>query len=92
MDNITFDGSTYCAHASTNVKTAVMKGESRHILHPAILDSCLQLVAIWAGHAGAMQFGAVSVRAEEITTWKPKVAQLTDDARATVFLWINPRD
>ncbi|KAF1841194.1 polyketide synthase [Cucurbitaria berberidis CBS 394.84] len=93
MDNITFDGSTYCAHASTNVKTAVMKGESRHILHPAILDSCLQLmiVAIWAGRAGAMQFGAVPVRAEEITIWRPKAAQLTDDARATAFSWIDPR-
>ncbi|KAH8692502.1 polyketide synthase [Phaeosphaeriaceae sp. PMI808] len=93
MDNISFDGSTYCAHASTNVKTAVMKGESCHILHPATLDSCLQLmiVAIWAGRTGAMQFGAVPVGAEEITIWKPKAAQLTDDSRAKIFSWIDPR-
>jgi acyl transferase domain-containing protein/NADPH:quinone reductase-like Zn-dependent oxidoreductase len=93
MDNITFDGSTYCAHASTNIKTAVMKDESRHILHPAILDSCLQLmiVAIWAGRTNAMQFGAVPVRAEEITIWKPKAADLTDDGRANIFSWIDPR-
>nr|D2E9X0.1 RecName: Full=Reducing polyketide synthase DEP5; AltName: Full=Depudecin biosynthesis cluster protein 1 [Alternaria brassicicola]ACZ57548.1 polyketide synthase [Alternaria brassicicola] len=93
MDNITFDGSTYCAHASTNVKTAVMNDESRHVLHPAIVDSCLQLmiVAIWAGRASAMQFGAVPVRAEEIVIWKPKATHLTEGARATMFSWIDPR-
>ncbi|EMD86515.1 hypothetical protein COCC4DRAFT_39614 [Bipolaris maydis ATCC 48331] len=93
MDNIKLDGSTYFAHASTNIKPAVMKDESRHTLHSAILDSCLQLmiVAIWAGRASAMQFGAVPVRAEEITVWKPKTADLTEDARATIFSWIDPR-
>ncbi|QRC99347.1 hypothetical protein JI435_066760, partial [Parastagonospora nodorum SN15] len=93
MDNIAFDAVTYCAHASTNTKTTVMKDESRHVLHPATLDSCLQLmiVTIWAGRTGAMQFGAVPVSAEEITVWKPKADQLTDDARATAFSWIDPR-
>ncbi|KAJ0295368.1 hypothetical protein COL516b_012632 [Colletotrichum fioriniae] len=95
MDNITFDGSTYCAHATTNIKTAVMKNESRHVLHPAVLDSCLQLmiVAIWAGRAGAMQFGAVPVRAEEILIWKPTAEQSNDGegAAATAFSWIDPR-
>ncbi|EXF75878.1 hypothetical protein CFIO01_00363 [Colletotrichum fioriniae PJ7] len=95
MDNITFDGSTYCAHATTNIKTAVMKNESRHVLHPAVLDSCLQLmiVAIWAGRAGAMKFGAVPVRAEEIVIWKPTAEQSNDGegAAATAFSWIDPR-
>ncbi|OHE97149.1 hypothetical protein CORC01_07590 [Colletotrichum orchidophilum] len=93
MDNITFDGTTYCAHATTNIKTAVMKNESRHVLHPAILDSCLQLmiVAIWAGRAGAMRFGAVPVRAEEIVIWKPRAAQSAEGASATAFSWIDPR-
>ncbi|KXH50581.1 hypothetical protein CSAL01_11461 [Colletotrichum salicis] len=95
MDNITFDGSTYCAHATTNIKTAVMKNESRHVLHPAVLDSCLQLmiVAIWAGRAGAMKFGAVPVRAEEIVIWKPTAEQSNDGegAGATAFSWIDPR-
>lgn len=93
MDNITFDGTSYCAHSTTNVKAAVTKGESRHVLHPAIMDSCMQLmiVAIWAGRAGAMRFGAVPVRAEEIVIWKPTAAQLADDAGATAFSWIDPR-
>ncbi|CCF33226.1 hypothetical protein CH063_00138 [Colletotrichum higginsianum] len=93
LENVTFDGATYCAQADTKIRTAVMKGESRHVLHPAILDSCLQLmiVAIWAGRAGAMRFGAVPVRAEEIVIWKPTAAQLAGDAGATAFSWIDPR-
>ncbi|KAF4990933.1 hypothetical protein FGRMN_8171 [Fusarium graminum] len=93
MDNIAFDGITYCAQASTNIKTRVSQGESRHVLHPAILDSCLQLmiVAIWAGRAGAMKFGAVPVNAEEIVIWKPTQDQLECGAPGRAFSWIDPR-
>ncbi|TVY61224.1 Reducing polyketide synthase DEP5 [Fusarium oxysporum f. sp. cubense] len=93
MDNITFDGISYCAQATTNIKTSVMKDESRHVLHPAILDSCLQLmiVAIWAGRASAMKFGAVPVTAEEIVVWKPTQAQLDGSSSAKAFSWIDPR-
>ncbi|RYP64005.1 hypothetical protein DL771_008976 [Monosporascus sp. 5C6A] len=92
MDNIIFHGKSYCAHATTHIKTEVMDAESRYVLHPAILDSCLELmiVAIWAGRAGAMQFGAVPVQAEEIVIWRPTQAQLADGA-ATAFSWIDPR-
>ncbi|KAK7757297.1 hypothetical protein SLS62_000847 [Diatrype stigma] len=94
MDNITFDGRTYCAHADTRVKTTVegMIGESRHVLHPATVDSCLQLmiVAIWAGRTKAMQFGAVPVRAEEVVIWKPTDDQVSAVA-GTAFSWIDPR-
>nr|ART35008.1 polyketide synthase [Fusarium bulbicola] len=93
MDNITFDGMSYCAQATTNIKSSVMKDESRHVLHPAILDSCLQLmiVAIWAGRASAMKFGAVPVTAEEIIVWKPTQAQLHGSSNAKAFSWIDPR-
>ncbi|KAI3583870.1 KR domain-containing protein [Fusarium oxysporum f. sp. albedinis] len=79
--------------ATTNIKTSVMKDESRHVLHPAILDSCLQLmiVAIWAGRASAMKFGAVPVTAEEIVVWKPTQAQLDGSSSAKAFSWIDPR-
>ncbi|KNA98553.1 hypothetical protein FOXG_02884 [Fusarium oxysporum f. sp. lycopersici 4287] len=92
MDNITFDGISYCAQATTNIKTSAMKDESRHVLHPAILDSCLQLmiVAIWAGRASAMKFGAVPVTAEEIVVWKPTQAQLDGSSSAKAFSWIDP--
>ncbi|RKL20255.1 hypothetical protein BFJ68_g2964 [Fusarium oxysporum] len=93
MDNITFDGISYCAQATTNIMISVMKDESRHVLHPAILDSCLQLmiVAIWAGRASAMKFGAVPVTAEEIVIWKPTQAQLDGSSSAKAFSWIDPR-
>nr|ART35027.1 polyketide synthase [Fusarium verticillioides] len=93
MDNIKFDGTSYCAQATTNIKTSVMKDESRHVLHPAILDSCLQLmiVAIWAGRASAMRFGAVPITAEEIIVWKPTQAQLQGSSNAKAFSWIDPR-
>ncbi|PCD32678.1 hypothetical protein AU210_008924 [Fusarium oxysporum f. sp. radicis-cucumerinum] len=93
IDNITFDGISYCAQATTNIMMSVMKDESRHVLHPAILDSCLQLmiVAIWAGRASAMKFGAVPVTAEEIVVWKPTQAQLDGSSSAKAFSWIDPR-
>ncbi|KAF5540999.1 polyketide synthase [Fusarium mexicanum] len=59
----------------------------------SILDSCLQLmiVAIWAGRASAMKFGAVPVTAEEIIVWKPTQAQLHGSSNAKAFSWIDPR-
>ncbi|KAF5651820.1 polyketide synthase [Fusarium sp. NRRL 25303] len=93
MNNIKFNGISYCAEATTNLKTSVMKDESRHVLHPAILDSCLQLmiVAIWAGRANAMKFGAVPVTAEEIVVWKPTKSQLHGSSNAKALSWIDPR-
>ncbi|KAM7220166.1 hypothetical protein V8F06_004494 [Rhypophila decipiens] len=99
MDDITFDGKTYAAHSSTVLKTTVdrnsnaMVGESRHVLHPASVDSCLQLmiVALWAGRTGAMTWGAVPVAADEVVIWKPTDAQLQGGGRATAFSWVDPR-
>ncbi|KAI0379327.1 polyketide synthase [Hypomontagnella monticulosa] len=94
MDNITFDAKTYAAHSTTVVKQKVdsMVGESRYVLHPAALDSCLQLmiVAIWGGRTNAMKFGAVPVQADEIALWVPTEAQLENSA-AKAFSWIDPR-
>lgn len=69
-----------------------MVGESRYILHPASLDSCLQLmiVAIWAGRTNAMTCGAVPVQADEVAIWKPTEAQISDGS-AKAFSWIDPR-
>jgi acyl transferase domain-containing protein/NADPH:quinone reductase-like Zn-dependent oxidoreductase len=94
MDDIRFDGKTYAAHCSTVLKTTVpgMIGESRHVLHPAAVDSCLQLmiVAIWAGRTNAMAFGAVPVATDEVVIWKPTDAQLRD-GRAKAFSWVDLR-
>ncbi|KAI1132340.1 polyketide synthase [Nemania abortiva] len=94
MEGITFDGTTYCAHSDTHVKQQVsgMVGESRYVLHPASLDSCLQLmiVAIWAGRTNAMEFGAVPVQADEVAIWQPTQAQIKDGS-GKAFSWIDPR-
>ncbi|KAJ2990433.1 hypothetical protein NUW58_g2948 [Xylaria curta] len=94
MDNITFDGTTYCAHSDTRIKQQCgsMAGESRYVLHPASLDSCLQLmiVAIWAGRTNAMEFGAVPVQADEVAIWEPTQAQLKYGS-GKAFSWIDPR-
>ncbi|KAM7189490.1 hypothetical protein V8F20_010118 [Naviculisporaceae sp. PSN 640] len=94
MDDITFDGKTYAAQSSSVIKTAVngMVGESRHVLHPAAVDSCLQLmiVALWAGRTGAMTCGAVPVAADEVVIWKPTESQISN-RKARAFSWVDPR-
>ena len=94
MDDIRFDGKTYAAACKTHVKTEVetMVGESRHILHPASIDSCLQLliVAIYAGRTKAMSCGAVPIQVDEVAIWKPTDSQVTAST-AQAFSWIDQR-
>lgn len=94
MDDICFDGKTYAAACKTRVKTEVgsMVGESRHVLHPASIDSCLQLliVAIYAGGTEAMTCGAVPIQVDEVAIWKPSDSQVTA-LTAQAFSWIDQR-
>ena len=94
MEDISFDGKTYAAACKTQIKTKVetMSGESRYVLHPACVDSCLQLliVAIYAGRANAMPFGAVPIQVDEVAIWNPTDAQITNSA-AQAFSWIDQR-
>lgn len=66
--DIRFDGKTYAATCKTAVKNKVdtVVGESRHVLLPAAVDSCLQLliVSIYAGRVGSMPYGAVPVQVD----------------------------
>ena len=94
MDDICFDGKAYAAACKTRVKTEVgtMAGESRHVLHPASIDSCLQLliVAIYAGRTEAMTCGAVPIQVDEVAIWKPTDSQVTA-LTAQAFSWIDQR-
>lgn len=94
MQNIRFDGKTYAATCDTRIKTTVegMIGESRHVIHPASVDSCLQLliVANWAGRSATMTSGAVPIQVDEVTIWKPTAEQV-EAGEATAFSWISPR-
>ncbi|KKP02218.1 KR domain-containing protein [Trichoderma harzianum] len=80
MDDIRFDGRNYQAASSTNIKQFVDEtlGESRYILHPAVIDSTLQLAiaAIYAGRTNAMECGVVPVQVDEVAIWPPTEEQL----------------
>jgi acyl transferase domain-containing protein/NADPH:quinone reductase-like Zn-dependent oxidoreductase len=94
MDDVRFDGRTYAASCNTTVKQVVDEalGESRYALHPACVDSALQLsiAAIYAGRTAAMPCGVVPVRVDEVTLWPPTDAQL--EARdATAYAWVDQR-
>ncbi|KAH6603957.1 polyketide synthase [Trichoderma cornu-damae] len=80
MDDIRFDGRRYQAASTTNIKQVVDEslGESRYVLHPASIDSTLQLciAAIYAGRTNAMDCGVVPVQVDEIAIWPPTEEQL----------------
>ncbi|KAK7953549.1 polyketide synthase [Apiospora saccharicola] len=94
MDDIRFDGRTYAAASKTALSTNVegVRGESRHVLHPACIDSCLQLliVAIYAGRTSAMPCGAVPIQVDEVSIWVPTNEQL-EVSEAQAFSWIDKR-
>ncbi|CAN8101888.1 unnamed protein product [Discula destructiva] len=80
MDNVRFDGKKYHASCSTNIKQVVDEslGESRYVLHPACIDSTLQLciASIYAGRTEAMECGVVPVAIGDITIWPPTEEQV----------------
>jgi len=94
MQDIRFDGKTYAATCKTTIKNNVgtMVGESRYALHPAAVDSCLQLliVSIYAGRANAIPYGAVPVQVDEIAIFTPTAKQL-ETVTANCYSWIDQR-
>ncbi|KAL4968488.1 type I polyketide synthase [Aspergillus stella-maris] len=94
MEDIRFDGVSYAAASKTTLKTTVdgVAGESRHALHPACVDSCLQLliVAIYAGRTSSMPCGAVPIQVDEISIWAPTALQMADPV-GRAFSWIDQR-
>lgn len=94
MDNIRFDGKNYHAACDTNIKQIVdpSLGESRYVLHPASIDSTLQLciAAIYAGRTQAMDCGVVPVQVDEVTIWPPTKQQL-DTQKAIAYAHVHKR-
>ncbi|OIW31083.1 putative polyketide synthase [Coniochaeta ligniaria NRRL 30616] len=95
MDDVRFDGKRYEAGCRTNVKQSVMDeslGESRYVLHPASVDSTLQLciAAIYAGRTTAMDCGVVPVQMDEMTIWPPTGEQVAA-RRASAYAWVDRR-
>ncbi|KAK8029899.1 polyketide synthase [Apiospora rasikravindrae] len=94
MDDIRFDGKRYQAASSTNIKQVVDEslGESRYVLHPASIDSTLQLciAAIYAGRSNAMTFGVVPVQVDEVIIWPPTEKQL-EARKANAYAVVHRR-
>ncbi|KAK2024712.1 fatty acid synthase [Colletotrichum zoysiae] len=95
MTDIGFNGKDYICTCNTAAKaeTGTMVDESRHVLHPATVDSCLQLMiaSIYAGRTKAMGAGAVPIQVDEVTIWKPTASQLADGGRATAMSYTSER-
>ncbi|KAL9017111.1 MAG: hypothetical protein Q9185_005571 [Variospora sp. 1 TL-2023] len=94
MQGIRRDGKTYAATRKTAVKNQVgtIVGESRHVLHPAAVDSVLQLliVSICAGRANVMSYGAVPDQVDEIAIFTPNAKQVGNGV-ADCNSWIDQR-
>jgi acyl transferase domain-containing protein/NADPH:quinone reductase-like Zn-dependent oxidoreductase len=94
MDDVRFDGKNYWASCSTNIKQQVDEslGESRYPLHPAAIDSVLQLciAAIHAGRTNTMEYGAIPIQVEEVSIWPPTEAQV-EKTKATAYAWCDQR-
>lgn len=94
MDDIRFDGKHYEASCRTNVKQQVDEalGESRYVLHPASVDSTLQLciAAIYAGRTTAMDCGVVPVQMDEMIIWPPTEAQVAA-RQGSAYAWVDRR-
>ncbi|KAJ5736904.1 uncharacterized protein N7483_002029 [Penicillium malachiteum] len=94
MDEIRFDGKCYEVSSRTAIKQVVdpSLGESRHVLHPASVDSVLQLsiAAIYAGRTNAMEYGVVPIQVDEVTIWPPTKAQV-EIGTASAYAWVPRR-
>ena len=94
MTDIRFDGNNYSATCKTVIKSTcgIIEGESRYILHPSTVDSCLQLiiVSIYAGRLDNMTSGAVPAQVDEVAIWIPTAEQLKNNS-ADAFSWTDQR-
>ena len=82
MISVNSDGKSHAVTAEMKIKqdSGMMEGESRYILHPGCIDSCLQpiLPSIYAGKLKDVACGVVFTDVEEMTIWAPTESQLAD--------------
>ncbi|KAH7012592.1 uncharacterized protein B0I36DRAFT_399271 [Microdochium trichocladiopsis] len=94
MNDIRFDGQQHAASCTTSIKRCVDRelGESRYALHPACVDSILQLciAAIHAGRTRAMTSGVVPIYFEEIALYPPTKSQL-EAGTSCGYAWTTER-
>jgi len=95
MTDINFNGRDYHCACKTKVKTTVegIVDESRYALHPATVDSCLQLMiaSVFAGRTKAMNCGVVPVQVDEVSIWPPTAEHLANGGDAIATSWTSQR-
>lgn len=91
---INTDGVSYTASADICIKQecGLIKGESRYIVHPTILDSCLQtsVMALHKGDLDTVTCGTVLTHFDEVTIWAPTRKQM-ENFDATATCWTKER-
>lgn len=94
MEDIRFDGKHYEASCRTTIKQQVdpSLGESRYVIHPASVDSVLQLsiAAIYTGRTNAIDYGVVPIQVDEVTVWPPSEEQVAVGT-ASAYAWVPRR-
>ncbi|RYP74755.1 hypothetical protein DL771_002819 [Monosporascus sp. 5C6A] len=90
ISNISSDGETHTARGDMviSTKSRLMEAESRYLLHPTVLDSCLQLVlaAVHQGQLEGMRCGTILTHFGEVTIFPPSPEQLAN--RCILQTWI----
>ncbi|OHE98115.1 hypothetical protein CORC01_06629 [Colletotrichum orchidophilum] len=74
--------------------SGLIQGESRALIHPSTVDSCLHLVTI-AIHAGGhkeMPWGVVPTRIEEVTITMPESGNVGPDVTGHAVAWSDALD
>ncbi|PQE24865.1 polyketide synthase protein [Rutstroemia sp. NJR-2017a BVV2] len=74
------------AEVDLSTESGLMTGESRYIIHPSVVDACLQLmiVSINEGLYKSMQFGSVPISIEEVSLRFP-AADLKSRGKAVAW-------
>ncbi|MCJ1251645.1 hypothetical protein MMC30_008880 [Trapelia coarctata] len=94
ISEIRTNGRTYAAASDMIVKQdcGIMNGESRYALHPACIDSCLQILiaSIHAGRLGEVACGTVLTHFDEVSIWPPTPDQIGETS-ARAYAWTTKR-
>ncbi|KAI1502975.1 putative polyketide synthase [Biscogniauxia marginata] len=90
ITNIYSSGETHTARGDLRISRncSIMVNESRYVLHPTVLDACLQpfLVTVHQGRLEDLDCGSIPTHFGEVTIFPPTLEQLAE--QCTVQIWI----
>ena len=90
IDDLYTDRETHTSRGQMNIcnECGLMKGESRYVYHPTVLDSCLQpfLATLHRGRLEELRCGMVPTNFDEVTLYPPSPEQLRE--KCDLQAWI----